>query len=137
MESIDLNLISGESYPVCHVSQFDNGREIKANLFDGSAVYTLDGTETLILNVRKPDAHIISRTITNPAESYVIISTTREMTACYGNVLCELRISKGSSIIGTSNFIMEVEEDPLNGGVTTLEAYSDLQQQVEDIVNSL
>lgn len=137
MESIDLNLIPGESYPVCHVSQFDNGREIKANLFDGSAVYTLDGTETLILNVRKPDAHIISRTITNPAESYVIISTTIEMTACYGNVLCELRISKGSSIIGTSNFIMEVEEDPLNGGVTTLEAYSDLQQQVEDIVNNL
>ena len=137
MESIDLNLIPGESYPVCHASQFDNGREIKANLFDGSSVYTLDGTETLILNVRKPDAHIISRTITNPAESYVIISTTREMTACYGNVLCELRISNGTSIIGTSNFIMEVEEDPLNGGVTTLEAYSDLQQQVEDIVNSL
>lgn len=137
MESIDLNLIPGESYPVCHASQFDNGREIKANLFDGSSVYTLDGTETLILNVRKPDAHIISRTINNPAESYVIISTTTEMTACYGNVLCELRIAKGSSIIGTSNFIMEVEEDPLNGGVTTLEAYSDLQQQVEDIVNNL
>lgn len=137
MESIDLNLIPGESYPVCHVSQFDNGREIKANLFDGSSVYTLDGTETLILNVQKPDAHIISKTIANPAESYVIISTTREITACYGNVLCELRISKGSSIIGTSNFIMEVEEDPLNGGVTTVEAYSDLQQQVEDIVNNL
>lgn len=137
MESIDLNLIPGESYPVCHVSQFDNGREIKANLFDGSAVYTLDGTETLILNVRKPDAHIISKTLPSTSGTYVLLSTTREMTACYGNVFCELRISKGSSIIGTSNFIMEVEEDPLNGGVTTLEAYSDLQQQVEDIVNNL
>ena len=138
MEEIDLNLIPGESPPVCHTSQFDTGRQIKANLFDGSAVYTLDGTETIMLNVRKPDAHTVTKSLTATAtHAYVIIETTQQMTAVKGTNLCEISIAKGSTLIGTLNFLMEVEEDPLNYGVTTMNAYRDLEQQVVEIVNSL
>ena len=138
MEKIDLNLIPGEAPPVCHVSQFDTGRTIRANLFDGSAIYTLTGEETITINVRKPDSHVVTRELTAvSSRSYVTIRTTRQMTACAGNNLCELSIEKGSTLIGTTNFMMEVEEDPLNGGVTTLEAYSDLEQQIIDILDDM
>ena len=137
MQSIDLNLIPGETPPVCHVSQLDEGRTIKANLFDGSSVYTLAGTETIKFYVRKPDAHTVTKTLTATANPYVYITTTEQMTAVPGKCLCELEITSGAVTIGTLNFIMEVEEDPLNGGVTTLEAYSDLENQVEEIVSQL
>lgn len=137
MEEIDLNLIPDESPPVCHVSQFDVGRQIKANLFDGSNVYTLTGNETIDICVRKPDAHTVTQRLTATAGTHVIIETTEQMTAVNGTNLCEISIANGSTLIGTLNFLMEVEEDPLNGGVTTIEAYRDLEQQVINIVNSL
>lgn len=137
MEQIDLNLIPDESPPVCHVSQFDVGRQIKANLFDGSDVYNLTGSETIDVNIRKPDSHTVTQRLTATANPYVIIETTRQMTAVSGSCLCEISISLGSVLLGTLNFIMEVEEDPLNGGVTTISAYRDLEQQVNNIVNNL
>ena len=38
------------------------------------------------------------------------------MTACAGDNLCELKIEKGADVIGTLNFILRVELDPLAGG---------------------
>lgn len=137
METIDLNLIPGETPPVCHVSQFDVGREIKANLFDGANVYTLAGTETIKIDVRKPDNHTVSSTLTATASSiFVKIVTTEQMTAVAGKSLCKISITSGSVLIGTTNFIMDVEKDPLDGGVSSPEAYADLEQQVNDILNS-
>lgn len=137
METIDLNLIPGETPPVCHVSQFDVGREIKVNLYDGANVYTLAGNETLVLDVRKPDTCIVTESLTNTSSTFVKVVTTQQMTACPGQNICEIKITKGSQIIGTLNFIMEVEEDPLNNGVTSQSAIHDLQTQVEDIVHGL
>ena len=137
MESININLIPGEAFPVCHASQFDKGRQIRLNLYDGYAIYTLSGTETLVLDVKKPDTCIVTVEVTNTSQSHVIITTTEQMCACPGDNICELKITNGTTEIGTLNFIMQVEEDPLNNGVTSQSAIHDLQTQVEDIVHGL
>ena len=116
MEQFNLNTIPGKVAPVCHASQYDTGRTIRVNLFEGDQVYTLDGTEVVSISVRKPDGHVVTEAITNTSAAYVEIITTEQMTACFGANLCELKIEKGADVIGTLNFILSVEEDPLAGG---------------------
>ena len=104
METLNLNLIPGEVLPVAHASQFDVGRTIRLNLFNGSSVYTLTSEDTLTLNAKKPDGTIITTPVTNTQSTYVDITTTEQLTACYGKVECEI----GINTIGTLNFIISI-----------------------------
>ena len=84
MEALNLNLIPGGSSPVVHVSQYDIGRVFRFNLFEGAAVYTLDGTETIECNIRKLDGNIVTVGVTNTSSDYIEVVTTEQMTAIYG-----------------------------------------------------
>lgn len=137
MEIINLNLIPGEAFPVAHASQFDIGRVIRFKLLDGSDIYELTGTETLTLKVRKPDTTVVTMNLTNTSDDYVDVITTEQMCACPGKNICEINITNGSVSIGTLNFYMEVEEDPLNNGVTSQSAIHDLETQIEEIIHDL
>lgn len=130
MEQFNLNTIPGKVAPVCNASQYDTGRTIRVNLFEGSQVYTLDGTEVLSVSVRKPDGHIVTEGVTNTGAEYVEIVTTEQMTACAGDNLCELKIEKGGDVIGTLNFILRVELDPLAGGDPSKSFVYNLQTQI-------
>ena len=134
MESFNLNIIPGKDRPVCHASQFDIGRTIHVNLFEGFNVFTLDGTEVISISVRKPDGNVVTEAVTNTSDSYVEFVTTEQMTACFGSNLCELKLEKGADVIGTMNFILEVEQDPLDGGVQSDTQIHNLQTQVADLV---
>lgn len=134
MESFNLNIIPGKDRPVCHASQYDIGRTIHVNLFEGFNVFTLDGTETISISVRKPDGNVVTESVTNTSDSYVEFVTTEQMTACHGSNLCELKLEKGADVIGTMNFILEVEQDPLDGGVQSDTQIHNLQTQVADLV---
>ena len=134
MESFNLNIIPGKDRPVCHASQFDIGRTIHVNLFEGFNVFTLDGTETISISVRKPDGNVVTEAVTNTSDSYVEFVTTEQMTACSGSNLCELKLEKGADVIGTMNFILEVEQDPLEGGVQSDTQIHNLQTQVANLV---
>lgn len=134
MESFNINLIPGRNNPVCHVSQYDKGRTIRVNLFEGSSVYTLTGAETVTANVRKPDGNIVTSTLTNTSDSYVEIITTEQMTACAGSNICELAIENGADLIGTLNFVMEVERSPLEGGIASQSEIYNLETQINAMV---
>ena len=134
MESFNLNIIPGKDRPVCHASQYDIGRTIHVNLFEGFNVFTLDGTEVISISVRKPDGNVVTESVTNTSDSYVEFVTTEQMTACSGSNLCELKLEKGADVIGTMNFILEVEQDPLDGGVQSDTNIHNLQTQVADLV---
>lgn len=131
MEQINLNLIPGRTMPVAHASQYDVGRTIRFNLFEGDTIYTLDGTETVNLNVRKTDGNIVTRELDVVASnSYVETVTTEQMTACAGSNLGEIQILKNTSTIGTLNFVLEVEESPLAGGIQSESDIENLRTQV-------
>lgn len=134
MESFNLNIIPGKDRPVCHASQYDIGRTIRVNLFEGFNVFTLDGTEVISISVRKPDGNVVTESVTNTSDSYVEFVTTEQMTACHGSNLCELKLEKGADVIGTMNFILEVEQDPLEGGIASQSEIDNLQTQVAGMV---
>ena len=136
MEQINLNLIPGRTMPVAHASQYDVGRTIRFNLFEGDTIYTLDGTETVNVNVRKTDGNVVTEELTVTASaSYVEVVTTEQMTACSGSNLAEIQIIKGDDTIGTLNFILEVEEDPMEGGIQSESEINNLRSQVNAMVS--
>ena len=134
MEVINLNFIPSGANPVAHASQFDEGRTTRFNLFDGSAVYTLDGTEIITVSVRKPDGHIVTEAVTNTSSTYVEVVTTEQMTACAGDNLAQIKVEKGGDTIGFLNFILQVQKDPEDGGDPSASFIHDLDQQIADAV---
>ena len=131
MEIIKLNLIPSGVNPVCHCSQYDNGRVIRAELFDGLTPYALASGDVVTLNVRKPDNTVVTGTITTTqGNNYVDIITTEQICACVGNALCDLKITNGSVVIGTLNFIMQVERDVLADGLASQSVIEGLQDQI-------
>ena len=130
MERIKLNLIPSGVAPVVHVSQYDDGREFAIDLYDGENVYVLDGTETLTVNVRKPDGHLVTEAVTNTSDSYVVISTTEQMTAVHGTNYAKLQIVKGGVTIATLEFLMSVSRDPLENGDPSESFVHNLETQI-------
>lgn len=134
MEIINLDMVPGKKSPVCHASQYDDGRVIRFNLYDSGLPYTLDGTETITFEVRKPDGNIVISTLTNTSDSYVDVVTTEQMTAVKGANLCEMRVEKGATNIGSLNVIMAVEMDPTDGGIASASVIGNLRSQVSGMV---
>ena len=130
MEVINLNFIPSGANPVAHASQFDEGRVTRFNLYDGSTVYTLDGTETITVSVRKPDGHIVTESVTNTSSTYVDIATTEQMTACAGDNLAQIKVEKGSDTIGFLNYILHVQKDPEDGGDPSESFVHNLETQI-------
>ena len=141
MEQIKLDLIPGRVPPICHASQYDVGRVIRINLIDdNNMAYTLLGTETVTLGVRKTDGNMVTKTLdVVTGRTYVDMVTTQQMTACAGKNTCELSIVNGTgddqTTIGTLNFILEVERDPLDGAGSSSTEIENLTAQVYAIVS--
>lgn len=134
MEQINLNLIPSGQTPFCHVAQYDVGRVIRFNLFEGSSVYTLDGTETVTVNVRKPDGNIVTEALDASHGSYVEVETTEQMDAVAGINNCNITIEKNDEIIATLCFGMMVQGSPLEGGVPSASEINNLCTQVNLLV---
>ena len=134
MEIINLNLIPTGTRPVVHASQYDNGRQFRANLFEGASVYTLTGAETLTFSVRKPDGHIVTEGVTNTSDNYVVIETTTQMCAWAGDSFAELKIENGDDLIGTLNLILAVEQSPEEGGDPSESFIHNLEEQIAEAV---
>ena len=104
--------------PVVHVSQYDSGsRTLKFKLLAGGSNYDMTGVTGAQINGRKPDGTEFSynMTISNDVVSIVI---TEQMAAVAGRVMAEVVLTgANSSVLGTANFIIEVEESPIDEGV--------------------
>lgn len=101
--------------PVVHVSQFDVGRQFKLKLYDGATPYSMPSGTTARIDGIKPDGHGFSYTNNvSVSGNTATITTTLQMTVVKGAVKCEIRFVNGGNNIGTLNFVMEVEESPIN-----------------------
>lgn len=137
IERIKLNLIPTGKMPVCHTSQYDKGRDIGIDIFYGMKPYILTD-ETLELDVRKPDTHIV--TIDVPVVSGkngVTFRTTEQMCAVSGSNLCELKMRRNGDVIGSLNFVMEVERSPMEGGLASDSEIDNLATQMTEIAQPL
>lgn len=136
MEQITLDLIPNGSMPVLHASQYDDGRQWKVNLTENGEDYTLSN-ETIVLDVRKGDGCAVTCAVAfESGKKYVTLVSTEQMCAVAGSNLAELRITKDGAVIGTLNFIIEVERDPLDAGIGSQSQIHDLQHQVDECVHT-
>ena len=110
MEQIKIDIVPAGISPVAHASQFDTSRQIRFNLFNQGAAYTLTGAETVTMVVNGEE-----ESITNTSDNYVIWDVAEEDCETSGVIACELRIVLGSMLIGSKNFFLEVEMDPYDG----------------------
>ena len=129
-QKIRLNLIPTGPMPVCYASQYDKGRQIGLVLFNGTRPLLLTD-ETLELDVRKSDSHIVTIDVPTPeGTNLAVFETTEQMCAVAGSNECELRIKKAGADIGSLNFIMEIERSPMENGLQSDSEIRNLATQI-------
>lgn len=136
-QTVILNMIPKGIPDVVYVSQYDAGRELIFKLYEGVSIYTIPANVSVIIGGKKGDNHTFAYTATIAQDRHsVSVETTEQMTACAGENLCQLRISKSGLDIATVNFRMIVQERPDASGdpsETDIPALVELaQQQVYD-----
>jgi len=117
MEEITLNLIPGGASQVVHASQFDIGRQFKLITYEGDTPFN-PSTYTAEFEAIKPDGNIVQANVSKDATS-VTVTTTEQMCAVEGDTICEIKFSKDGNVIGTANFILRVEMDPIFAGTSS------------------
>ena len=118
-QSTNLNLIPGRALPRINATQYDvSSRALTFAIYDGDQRFTLTSGTTARIQGRKPDGHAFDYAATvSTTNNVVTASITQQMTAAAGEVLCEIILQKNSERIGTLNFILAVQETPLNGEI--------------------
>ena len=136
-ERIELNLIPDGEMPVFHCSQFDAGRPIIIDIMVGDDAYTPSAGVTFELHCRKVDDNIVTLDTYEVDENTVTFASTEQLCACVGDNLCEVSILLDNLVLGTLNFILHVEPDPLAGGLTSETSIYNLTEQVRDITEEV
>lgn len=152
-EEIDVNMVPGGPMSVWHSSQYDELRKLRVNLYNGKALQYLGSGVTVSLSVRKTDGNIIESSSSDVIKiieedpwgegsapwRFIEINTTQQMTACVGKNICEIvvyqTVSGETSKIGSANFILEVERDPLAGGIHSDSEIDDLEEMVKEALD--
>lgn len=115
-ESIKLNIVPNGDIRVLHVSQHDISRTLIVELTDGSGWYSIPSGATVEMHGRKPSGlgFTVAGTFSGHTATF---NTVIEMTDEPGRHPAEIRISKNGQILGSSNFILDVERNPHPGDV--------------------
>lgn len=117
MENTLLNLIPSSYIPEVHLSQYDIGRELTFKLMDGNTEYSVPSGASVTVKATKPSGlgFVVSGTFSG---NIVTIVNTETMTNESGRFSAELSISSGATLLGTSNFIFNIERSPHPEGTT-------------------
>lgn len=109
----NINTIPNDAITRVHVSQGDIGRTIYFNLYEGSLAYIPTSGDVITCVGTKPSG--LGFTVNCTWSGNVVTCVTTEaMTDESGSIDAELVITSGdeSTVLGTSNFVLAVEENP-------------------------
>ena len=141
LERIVLNIIPAGEMPVFHCSQYENGRPVIIDLVssDDDAFLVPEGA-TVELHCRKVDDNIVTLEPDEVDNNTVTFVSTEQLTACPGDNLCEVVLFADTDpvqTIATLNFILHVEPDPMEGGLTSDTQIHNLTEQIEEITQQV
>lgn len=111
MENTLLNLIPAAYLPEIHLSQYDVGRTITFTLKDGASGYSVPSGASVKVKATKPSGFGFEVACTFNGGTVTLV-TTDTMTPENGRFPAELSIVSGNTVIGTSNFIFNIERSP-------------------------
>ena len=112
-QNTKLNVVPGGIIPVVNVSQYDVNRSISFTLYDGNGAAELESGTAVSIEGTKPDGHGFQYEGTL-ADNVATFNTTQQMTVLVGAIECKLTLRKGSQVIGTAMFILDVEKAGIN-----------------------
>ena len=140
-QRIELNLIpkKGDEPVVFYASQYETARPFIAALKWGNTEFAPGDDYRAEIDIRKNDDNLVVITddvsIDNNEVSVVL---PVQAVTCIGKNLGQVKIySSDDHLIAALNFILEVQADPLAGGVTSETAIDNLTQQIEDIAQEV
>ena len=136
MQIVYIDLIPQKIKPVVMASQFDDKRHVRFRLTENGEDYTLAGTETVTVTIRKPDRNIVVITPEVTENNYIDVYFTEQACACFGTSFGEITIEDNDSKIGTCNFDLDVELSPSYGGIDSTTEIDNLQQQIESMITT-
>lgn len=93
------------------VSQFDTMWRFVFSIIHNSQPWQIPTGATAVLNGRKPDGNLFAFSGTI-SDNKVTVDADVQMTAVAGQTVCELSILADGKVVGTANFIMDVEAAP-------------------------
>lgn len=143
-QSINLNLIPGGVLPRINVSQYDKGgRTLEFNLYNGSTAFIIPGNSTITIQGTKADKTGFQYECTYSG-SVVTADLEQQMTVFAGDVICELVITNSGNILGSANFVLNVEEAALAGDtiisetdLPLIEEAAELAERIDGIVQQV
>ena len=134
-QEFELNMIPHGDMPSFYASQYETGRPIIIDIMMGEDAFACD--ELYIeLHCRKVDDNIVTLQPDSVDGNQVTFIGTDQLFACPGKNVAEVCLyadeTKDTSL-GSLNFFIEVEPDPLAGGLTSESSIYDLRDQIEEI----
>lgn len=129
-QSINLNLLPGGVLPRFNVSQYDKGsRALQFNLFSGSLPFEVPEGSTVTIQGTKKDMTGFQYPCTYQG-SLVVSDLYDQMTVLAGEVTTELVITDTNlNILGTCNFIIDVEQAALSKDIPISETELPILQE--------
>ncbi len=111
------------------VSQFDTMWQFVFGILYKSRPWQIPTGATAVLNGRKPDGNVFAFSGTIE-DNKVTVDCDVQMTAVAGQTVCELSILSDGKVVGTANFVLDVETAPKSpddvSSETTLPAYAEI-----------
>ena len=115
-------MIPGSQSGTVHVSQYDTNREIEFDLMDESGYYEIPSGASVKLMGTKPSGYGFTALTTFTGHTVKVV-TPSGMTNEAGLIPVELRVTAGQQLLGTANFILDVEGSPHVEGTVDDEIY--------------
>lgn len=133
-QTINLNLIPGSPLPRINVSQYDNGsRTLQFNLYNGVSPYEIPSGASVYIVGTKADNTGFEYACTFDG-SLVSVDITDQMTVFAGEVQSELQIRQSGEVLGTANFIINVESAALSDDTQISETDIPIIQRIPEIL---
>lgn len=133
VQPIDLNMIPDSPPVILHCDQYDEGTgRISAHLYDGDQSYTPTNA-TVMIQGTKPDGHGFAYSATLSGNT-VTADLTEQMTACAGDVRCQIVVTETSGRTGSFAFTLSVQKSALPSD-TDMSAsdYQIIEELIEDV----
>ena len=140
-QKIELNLIpkKGDEPVVFYASQYETARPFIADLFWGDTEFAPGDDCWAEIDIRKNDDNLVVITddVSIDNNEVSVVLPVQALT-CIGKNLGQVKIyASDDQLIAALNFILEVQPDPLAGGVDSETAIDNLTTQIEAIAEEV
>ncbi len=138
-ERITVNMVPSGELPVFHASQYETARPFIADLFWGDTEFAPGDDSWAEIDIRKVDGNIIIMSDDVSIEGNVVsVVLPQQAVTCIGKNIGQIKIySAEDQLVATLNFILEVQPDPLAGGVDSETAIDNLESPIAAIVHEV